>query len=93
MEWGKGIPMINKHHNNNAKQSHSQREENHVINLRYFSSEERNTSVMMLYYSDHASVVMNDVKTDFIILCNIVRCISVARVCCRLELSAHHRKA
>lgn len=50
-------------------------------------------SVMMLYCSDHNSVVMNDVKPDFIILCNIVRCVSVVRVCCRLELSVHHRKA
>lgn len=27
---------------------------------------------MLSYDSDHSSVVMNDVKTDFIILCNIV---------------------
>ena len=28
--------------------------------------------MMMFYYSDHTSVVMNDVKTDIMILCNIV---------------------
>lgn len=48
--------------------------------------------MMMLYHGDHTSAVMNDVKIDFIILCNNISLVSVARVCCRLELSVHHRK-
>lgn len=63
------------------------------MNLRYFTSEERNMSVMMLHCSDHTSVVMTSVKTDFIILYNSIRCVSVVRVCCGLELSVHPRRA
>lgn len=63
------------------------------MNSRYFTSEERNTSVMMLHCSDHTSIVMINVKTDFIILYNIIRCVSAARVCCGLELSVHPRRA
>lgn len=47
-----------------------------LINFRHFSSEERSTIVVALFCSD-SSVAVKDMKTDFIIVRSLVRCISV----------------
>lgn len=63
------------------------------MDLRYFFLERRETRMMILHCSDHTSVVMINVKTDVIILYNIISCVSVVRVRCGLELSVHPRRA
>lgn len=45
------------------------------MDLRYFFLERRETCMMILHCSDHTSVVMINVKTDVIILYNIISCV------------------